>query len=389
MHEQSTAERSFTNIFGLLDLLDPQAPEEFKKRYLAIQEAKQKISDTLREKKQDLKLDELKIKVLDKLNKLDDKLSDVFFKRPGKFEKFFYPFTLLNIFTIGFLMGHKPEIFHIYYTILFFLLIPIRAYTYYKTNNHYFLADLCYYVNGMCLLFIWAFPNNISLYLSTFALTFGTLSWAVITWKNSLVTHSVDKVTSCFIHIMPPLTIHVITHVLDDTDFQRERFPAVYLSKANITNNGGWPLKTNIFYTSLYYLLWQCSYHYFITIRQSTKIQSGERMTSFEYLTKHTFKNTPILSTLLDLPDPYPMLLYILFQYLYQLITMSLCGIWFADSHAASIFLLSIFLVASYNGATYYIDYYGDQGLRKEIKKLQLEIRNIQGSDIEEDEAVR
>ena len=42
----------------------------------------------------------------------------------------------------------------------------------------------------------------------TFAL--GPLSAAIVLWRNSLVFHDVDKVTSVFIHIMPPLLMYCL-----------------------------------------------------------------------------------------------------------------------------------------------------------------------------------
>jgi len=42
----------------------------------------------------------------------------------------------------------------------------------------------------------------------------GSLASAVITWRNSLVFHDQDKVTSLFIHIYPPLVFVVIRLVL-------------------------------------------------------------------------------------------------------------------------------------------------------------------------------
>ncbi|CCF59876.1 hypothetical protein KAFR_0I00950 [Kazachstania africana CBS 2517] len=308
-------------------------------------------------------IDELKKKVLLRVKRLDEPLQSIFFKHTTKLEKLFYPFTLSNIFLIGFIMGKFPEWFHIYYTVLLCILMPIRFYTYYKAKNHYFMADLCYFVNFMCLLFIWVFPNANNLFQSCFALTFGSLSFAVITWRNSLVLHSIDKTTSCFIHIMPPCTMYVIFHALPEP-YKAKRFPGA----TKYVN-----LKTNVLWTSFYYLIWQCLYHYFITLKKSSKIKAGERMTSFEYLTGHQFKNFWAVK----LKAPWPLIIYTLLQYFYQLGTMLLCTIWLGNKTASSLFLLFIFLSASFNGATYYVDYYG-KNFEKEVDKLRQELELLQ-----------
>ncbi|AGO11021.1 AaceriAFR479Wp [[Ashbya] aceris (nom. inval.)] len=311
-------------------------------------------------------LEAFKRKTLQKILAMDKPLQSIFFHNSSALDKAFYTFTLGNIFAIGFMLGKLPEYFHVYYTLTLTVLMFGRFYTYYKTNNHYFLADLCYFVNGLCLIYIWVLPQSVHLYQTCFAFSFGTLSFAVITWRNSLVIHSLDKITSCFIHISPPLTMYAIRHLVDES-YKVRRFPA-----ASQAMSPSWILTTNVFYTSVYYLIWQSLYHYFITLRKQEKIKAGERMTSFEYLTTHNFKDLWVLK----LPAPWPMVLYTLFQYLYQLSSMILCVLWFKYKYAAGMFLGMIFLIASRNGASYYIDYYGKR-FEKEVRQLKTEVESL------------
>ncbi|GMG56195.1 unnamed protein product [Ambrosiozyma monospora] len=59
---------------------------------------------------------------------------------------------------------------------------------------------------------------------------------------------------------------------------------------------------------------------------------------------------------------------------------MSLCPIFFKYKYAASAFVSFIFLTASYNGATYYIDFYGKR-LQKEVERLQAEISDLRSKN--------
>ncbi|EDO16353.1 hypothetical protein Kpol_1051p1 [Vanderwaltozyma polyspora DSM 70294] len=347
------------SVPSFLELLDSTSINQLANRYFASKILKERAD-----------LDDWKQKSKNSFKTIDLILQKAFFKETTKIEKIFYPFTLINIFFIGFIMGKFPEWFHVYYTCLLLLLMPIRFYTYYKTNNHYYLADLCYFVNALCLVYIWIWPNSVNLYQSCFAFAFGSLSFAVITWRNSFVIHSIDKITSCFIHMMPPCTFYIIHHGLT-RELQQERFPAVIKSLKHDSEH--WDFKYNILWTSFYYLIWQSLYHYFITLKKSAKIKSGLRTTSFTYLTSHNFKNV----WLAKLPAPYPMIAYTLLQYCYQLTTMSLCGIWFHYKFLAASFLCFIFLCASYNGAKYYIDYYGKK-FEKELKAVKMQVENLQ-----------
>ena len=102
---------------------------------------------------------------------------------------------------------------HIAYTVQAAYYLPMRVYMYKKRAWHYFLFDLCYYINVLNLIFIWAMPDSAALFVACYCLSLGSLASAVITWRNSLVFHDWDKVTSLFIHIYPPLVFSVIRYV--------------------------------------------------------------------------------------------------------------------------------------------------------------------------------
>lgn len=103
---------------------------------------------------------------------------------------------------------------HISYTLQLLCLLPYRCYKYKKLQWHYFLFDLCYYVNILNFIFLWILPQSPSLFVACYCLSHGAVASAIITWRNSLVFHDSDKVTSLFIHIYPPFTFTVIRCVL-------------------------------------------------------------------------------------------------------------------------------------------------------------------------------
>lgn len=102
---------------------------------------------------------------------------------------------VLNIFISGYLIGAYPDRFHYWYTVQFCYFYPLRFWLYRKKGYHYFLADLCYFVNFLLLLSIWVFPRSKRLFISAFCLGFGNNAVAIAMWRNSLVFHSFDKVT--------------------------------------------------------------------------------------------------------------------------------------------------------------------------------------------------
>jgi hypothetical protein len=109
-------------------------------------------------------------------------------------EKLSFIAGVMNIFISGYLIGGYPEHFPAWYTVQLLYFMPIRYYTYHKKGYHYFLADLCYFVNMLVVLSIWVFPQSKRLFISSYCLAFGNNAIAIAMWRNSLVFHSMDKV---------------------------------------------------------------------------------------------------------------------------------------------------------------------------------------------------
>ncbi|VVT55046.1 uncharacterized protein SAPINGB_P004399 [Magnusiomyces paraingens] len=339
----------------------------------------QKINSTVRKKGGEFK--SLALRQRDRVLKVRDdesveRLKQNFLKQVADFEarlakatvisiteKLTFAFGLLNVFFAGYIIGALPEYFHVFYTAEMVVLLPVRIFTYRYKQYTYFLADLCYFVNALCLIFIWAFPSSEALFISCYALTFGTLSWAVVTWRNSLVLHSIEKTTSSAIHILPPVVFHVITHIIP-AEYKAQRFPG-----ANKVER--WRMVQGLLWASITYLIWQSLYHYFITVRRKEKIKAG-RLTSFEWLRK-SYANTPLGRFVNGLPEPFPVFAFTLIQYGYQLSTMLLCPLWYASSLLSGLFMTFILFIAAYNGATYYIDIFGKR-FQKEMIRLQAEV---------------
>uniref|UniRef100_A0A0L0NP76 Glycerophosphocholine acyltransferase 1 n=1 Tax=Candidozyma auris TaxID=498019 RepID=A0A0L0NP76_CANAR len=301
-----------------------------------------------------------------RLTKFDNRVHESL--QSSSTEKLFYAAAVALVASGGFIIGKYPIYFPVFHTVLFCLLMPIRFYTYFKLSFQYYLADLCYYVNLLVVLFIWAFPQSESLFISCFSLTLGTLCFAVITWRNSLVLHSIEKTTSSFIHIMPPITMFVIVHELPEA-YVAERYPGI----ANIEK---WDFANGVVWTCIYYTIWQVCYHYFITVRKRAQIAKG-KVTSFTYL-KHKNSDSVLGRFVNSLPYTWMQIAaFTLIQFGYQMLTMLPCPIWFKYKHACGGFVAFIFVWSAYNGATYYIEVFGKR-FEKEVNRLKSEIMDLQ-----------
>lgn len=292
-------------------------------------------------------------------------------------EKASFIAAVMNIFVSGYLVGGRPEWFPLWYTVQLFYFMPLRYYTYHKKGYHYFLADLCYFVNALLAASLWVFPNSKRLFISTYCLAFGNNAVAIIMWRNSLVFHSMDKVVSLFIHIMPCVTLHCVVHLLPD-DYQRQAYPAVWAIRNAPTDS---PIRYGLFqmmiWATIPYAVWQLSYHFMITVRRRDKIAAG-RPTSFTWLRKSYAKN-PLGRFVLSLPDSLQEPAFMLIQYTYAVLTMVPCPVWFWSRWASGLFLTVVFIWSTYNGANYYIEVYSKR-FQKELEQLKADVSKWQSS---------
>ena len=77
---------------------------------------------------------------------------------------------------------------------------------------HYFLIDFCYFTCVACMIAVMIFvakPQSVDMYQTVFQTVFamanGPVLGALIVWRNSLVFHSIDKITTVYIHCLPSL----------------------------------------------------------------------------------------------------------------------------------------------------------------------------------------
>lgn len=300
----------------------------------------------------DEQLDRYRKKMRDSVDRLGRRWNDT--KAVTLREKVSFICGVLNVLISGYLIGGYPEMFPFWYTAQLLYFMPIRYYTYRKRGYHYFLADLCYFVNFLCFLTMWVFPSSKRLFISTFCLAFGNNAIAIAMWRNSMVFHSFDKVTSLFIHIMPCVTLHCMVHLISP-EIQQARYPAVYTIKTSIPGSKEhYSLFDMTLWSTIPYAIWQLSYHFLITVRRREKIAAG-RPTSFTWLRK-SYSKAWIGKLVLSLPDSLQEPAFMLIQYSYAVATMLPCPLWFWYRYASASFLMAVFCWSVYNGATFYID---------------------------------
>lgn len=129
-----------------------------------------------------------------------------------------------------------PHYFSSWYLFTITPILLLRFQVYQKKKWGYFCIDFCYFVCVSCLMNIILAPNNITWIRLNYILSTGPLAIAAVAWRNSLVFHSMDKVTSTLIHVFPPILMYNVrwfpSGIDEDYDAKISRYFNVNVSNA-------------------------------------------------------------------------------------------------------------------------------------------------------------
>ena len=119
-------------------------------------------------------------------------------------DKLTFIFGVLVLMTTCFLIGRFPnDLYYVWHAVLVNILVIYRIKMYYDLKYHYYLFDFCYFANCIFSYFLLMDPYNKRLYHIVFMYSTGPLALAIGAFRNSLVFHSIDHLTSLTIHAIP------------------------------------------------------------------------------------------------------------------------------------------------------------------------------------------
>lgn len=115
-----------------------------------------------------------------------------------------FTLSMLTLLLSELFLLSYPDLFKFFYAAMLIPLMIARYIDYKDKKWHLFMFDFCYFINFVSISHIFFFPNSNWLFEALFVLANGPVLFAIIVWRNSMVLHSVDKMTSLFIHAFPP-----------------------------------------------------------------------------------------------------------------------------------------------------------------------------------------
>lgn len=173
---------------------------------------------------------------------------------------------------------------------------------YHRQHYHYFMIDFCYFSNYLLLFYLFFYPSSPHLFILNLANSMGPLLWAIVTWRNSLVFHDIDKITSVFIHIFPVigtycflfkklltnffhkfLFVTLVTYVVRWFPEMQEQYQVCANSQCTIS------FTQVIVPHLLFYLFWQIAYLLKTEVIDAELMKKRKELqTSFRWLSQDT-----------------------------------------------------------------------------------------------------
>ncbi len=255
-----------------------------------------------------------------------------------------------------FIFLKHPEWFPFYYQSLITLLIIMRAFFYFQSKAQFFLMDFCYAVNASCIAQTLAWQDNLTWCKLNYIFAMGPLCVAIPMWRNSLVFHSLDKITSIFMHGLPAIVFHLY------------RFNKIPTRRLSMERN--LELLSVLPYALLFYAVWQGLY-FFVTevLFRQTFSRDKDLVTSLRLLAKDnkTYLVIGIRKILvaigairdeevLDPDEPKTKMIFACVQFAFTFITILPCPFLFHNERLSAAYLFVAFGIGMWNGASYYFE---------------------------------
>ncbi|KAG0327550.1 hypothetical protein BGZ99_007388 [Dissophora globulifera] len=218
-------------------------------------------------------------------------------------------------------------------------------------------------VNVVVVLYLYVFPQSQALFGAVWLLSLGPLAFAIVTWRNSLVLHSLDKVTSVYIHMSPPVTLYVVRWLYPDPD--HTRYPA-------LKNMDVLPTVSSLQAAIALYLTWQVAYYLFVVVIKREKVKAGKRVTSYTWLLNDPHGGM-ISRAAHTFGEKYSILTFMGLQLIYTFVTCLFALLLYRNFKLNTMFLVSLFIVSVWNGASYYMEVFSKQ-YEKQLSKLAVEV---------------
>jgi hypothetical protein len=290
-----------------------------------------------------------------------------------------------------------PEKFWLFYAVAMPGVFLARAVYYRMIRWQYFLYDFCYFANASAMMFLWRWKKSATVFRCIFAFANGPVLLAIPLWRNSLVFHSVDKVSSIFVHAMPCLMTWCGRWYGFGNDVNRLSVRELGADVSVLTG-----CLDLMVYPMFAYLFWQALYLAKTELIDRVKLVSDPAlMTSLRWLAsdRNSSANKYALKMMrgiglfgadefFDAESIKTKFVFVMLQLGYTIVTFIPIPLCYSNYYAHTALMWAAFGSSVYNGAVYYIDVFSRRYVERLAMAEELE-RDSQSPGLSESEIDR
>ena len=265
---------------------------------------------------------------------------------------------VLVVWMFAYFLGRYPKDFCLtFFTILIIPLVIFRWIRYYKIGMHYYLIDLCYFSLALILYSIWYDPRNEALMRLGFLTANGCLAVSIAAFRNSLVFHDMDCITSMGLHAAPMIITHHIRWYMIPEEASlpedQRRFPTV-------STGLSWDdyLQLNMYNPLLFYFMWLVFYAFVNFYLAEKNIKKYKYNTLFLYFISQPFWRRLVERNRKFFGFASGPVTFLIGHFIFFIVSHLLAMAEF-ECYEFNVFLMSVYIGFSlWNGANYYMEYF-------------------------------
>jgi len=283
-------------------------------------------------------------------------------------DKLSFTFGVTCIIFTEFLALRHPEYFTQFYIGLITLLLSYRYIDYSASKSQLYMVDFCYFMNVSVILQTGLYPDCLSWYKANYVLCMGCLMAAIIMWNNSLVFHSLDKLTSFCLHAFPCLNIHL------------HRWGLITCQAIKLDDSLS--LKDIFILPLLLYTVWQAAYLVITEVLLAHMLENDpDWVTSMRHLAVDKKNGMHILVTkvarrigvfkrdeVFDSSTLKTKLIFVVAQVIFTLVTILPTPFLYSSYNLSCVYICIIFGLCIWRGGSYYIEVFSERYKLKFVK---------------------
>lgn len=190
----------------------------------------------------------------------------------------------MMIISNAFILGRYPnDLYFNWHSVVMTIWIFLK-WAYYKSRGwHYYMTDFCYLANTIILIFLNVYPKNEYLFIATFLWANGALCVSVGAFRNQMVFHSFDNLSSLALHANPLLYSYVMKW---NTMPYEKTLPEAERRYASVPHDTPIDFQRFFLFPLSIYLAWNVTYWFLNFVLAAKRIRDRNYDTLFGYFTR-------------------------------------------------------------------------------------------------------